>query len=172
MRRFAALLALALCIALPGSAFAATSKGDTLETLTVASTISMTVDASVTYSALQGNEYDANSTVTIVGSNNPTGLTITAKADPFVTGGGIVIPTTQRDFYCSNIPDDTSPLKCAAIGAQRGKFLDATTAVPIAGATHGIANQSVAIQMSIPAAQFTVGGTYTSAVHYTASTNP
>ena len=192
------LLTAALAAAIPAAALADSSSSDTTESLTVASTVSMTAQASATYalgdeSGDNGPDFAAHIVLTVLSSNNPSGITVSAKVDPFVTGGGINVATSRRitlldqiDCSASNqsIPPyvcPASPVPVAASGAALtkaftlapvGTFATSSTAVTVATATGPLANADLGTTFIVDADDFPVGGTYTSAVHWTTTTNP
>lgn len=179
-RRIAAAFLLVATLAAPSGVFASSSESSTSESLSVASTVSMTAPATATFVyspsgdiAPGGGQADFTyeATVTVIGSNNPTGVTLTAKVDPW-TQAGITIPTTKRfGYFASN----------AVPGATTGGLVNGTppgfawanssAVVTLASSTGPLANASTGIGFAVNASEFPVGGSYVSAVHYTTSTN-
>lgn len=184
-RRTIVLLALALSLALPASTFAASQSGDTPETLTVASTISATFPAAQTYHITDSNSTEftnpagslyetGDAFVTIIGSNNPTGVSISVSVDPWVGAGSITVPTSQR---LTSVSGDAAGSGAALTPTSpvikpAGTFASSSTVVTLATSTGPLAGRKVGVDYGVAVSQFTVGGDYTSAAHYTASTNP
>lgn len=177
VRKVAILLALALSLALPGSAFAATTSGTTNESLTVNATISATFPAATSY--VTGDFGGPNlyvtplAYVTIVGSNNPSGVTITAQAAVWSGPGSITVPTNKRQTALSNDAStgSGSPLTAASV-PQTGAFASTSTIVTLASSTGALAGRRIGVEWGVAQTEFTVAGTYNSSIAYVASTNP
>jgi hypothetical protein len=182
-RKVAILLALAVSLALPASAFAASTSGTTTENLTVNSTISATFPAATTYGPdgssgvfPTGVNYEtAEGLVTIIGSNNATGVTITAKADVYDGPGAIEVSQTERMGNVSGYSSTGSGASLDPVSGgslPTGSFATTNTAVTIASSTGPVAGRQVGINWAVAQSNFSVAGEYVSAIHYTASTNP
>jgi hypothetical protein len=178
--RLALALAVALTLAFPAGVFAASSNSDTAESLTVDSTISMTAPATATYVAFSaanspiiGSSYSYDATITVISSNNPSGLTVTATVEPWTTAGGINVPTTKRWTGLTNQSGGSgASLDVAAGNLPIGSFATSSTVKTLASATGPLAGRSFIASFAVNQSEFLVGGVYTSAAHYTATTNP
>jgi hypothetical protein len=178
-RKGLALLILAVALVAPTSAFAATDTGDTSESLTVASTVSMTVPATATFTTGGGDlvgdpsiDYSYDGSITIVSSNNPTGLDVTVKVDAWAGPGSITVPTTQRVASFGNDPAGSGALLDASGPHAAGSFASSSTVITVASATGALAGRKANVSYVVDGDQFFVGGLYTSAAHYTVTTRP
>lgn len=165
MRKLISVIALALSLALPSSALAATTSGTTSESLTLAASISMTVPASVTYAAQGGGTFLATVPITNVSTDNTTGLSIYGTFSTLT--GPATIAVTNRAFLhdggLGTIPDaSTTDLNYGDItDAGQGYLfvnLNAATA-PKSGSWSSLV-QNV-----------TAPGTYSGTITFTAATN-
>ena len=103
MRRFTVLLVLAFALALPAIASATEVGGSMNESFTLAApTISMTVPLGTVYTVSSDGIASGDFTLTDIGTNNTTGLTITARFSALsktLVGSEstpVTIPTTSR----------------------------------------------------------------------------
>jgi hypothetical protein len=198
IRKAIAAFLLIASLVFPTGVFAATSSSSTAESLSIASTVSMTAQASATYvlgdeDGANGPDWTGTMVLTVLSSNNPSGVTTSATVDPFATAGGINVATTQRltllqeldcaspnqvigVFTCPAAPAPVaasgSPLVKAGAQLPLGTFVDDLTSIDIAASTGPLANADLGIQFIIDADAFPVGGTYTSGAHWTTTTNP
>ncbi len=182
MRKHIALLTLAAVLAFPAATFAANSTSDTSESLSVASTISMIAPASATFTADPNTfgvaSYTYDATITVISSNNPSGLTVTAKVDTISTGGGVNVATNKRHLQLTDTAGQSgggpgSGATLDKVAASQGTpFATSNTSVTLATATGPLAGRQFTATYWVAQSEFLIGGTYTSAVHYTATTNP
>lgn len=162
-------LALIASLALPSGVFAASSGVTTESGISGPSvTISLVVPATATYS-LNPPDWTADEALTLINTNNPTGLTVSATVDPYVSGP-TTVPTTTRRTVNSNPTGGAGLTKGADIAA--GGFTNAATSKTIASSTVPVTNSAITVSMLVASASFTVPGSYTSAVHWTATANP
>ena len=128
-RSLAAGLALALALAVPGSALAAgVSQTSTVTESLAAYDIALTVPATGTYTQVAGAPgfYQYSLAVTAVSTNSPTGLTVKAKVSTLT--GPATVPTTDRQLAAST--GLSSGLTAAAPASTAyGAFADNTTQV-------------------------------------------
>jgi hypothetical protein len=178
IRKAIAGLLLVIALVFPTGAFAASSTSSTAESLSVASTVSMTAPATATYAANDdiGPNYFYGLNVTVIGSNNPTGVTTSATVDPWVGPGGITIPTTKRltiiNAIDSGVPASGAPLTPVVGTLPVGSFANAGDSHALAASTGPLANADFHTEFYVARSEFSVGGDYTSAVHWSTSTNP
>lgn len=176
-KRSLSLLLLTVALALPTSTFAASSSSDTSESLTVGATVSLTAPATASFvvdpSTFGPPAYTYDAFVTVISSNNPTGLKVTATVDPLVTAGSINVATSQRHLILTE--DSSTGSGAALTKSQAGDttpFATSSTVVELASATGPLAGRRVGVTYWIAKSDFLVGGDYSGAAHYVATTNP
>ena len=158
------ILAAVLALALPASAFAASTSSTVTESLTVAASISMTgIPASLDYgSSTAGTNVVAPEFTAAVSSNNASGWSVAVNATDLTNGGG-TIPATNRQYSMAG-SGYTATGGGSPVSYPGGDFVIANRATP------GSANVFVTSRISIPAAASP--GAYTGSAVFTASTNP
>ena len=180
IRNTFAAFALAASLLLPQVALAASSSGDTPETLAVAASISARFPLSATYSpndpdhlfSADNSFYITNEQVVeIVASNAPNGLTLSATAEDFT--GPVTVSVTNRQAIASGYSAIGSGAQLVPSGnPQPGDFATTSTVRILATADAPLLGRQVGFSWAAPKSAFPIAGTYTSMVHYTASTNP
>lgn len=164
-------LLLAASLALPTGAFAASTAGNTTETFTVAATISMTVPATSAWT-LQGAVYGSTAPVVLsnIGTNGGTGLTITVTVDAFSGAGSV--PTTARHMYFDAPTGAQAASLTKGADVAAGGFTNTSTSKTVASSTVALSGVSIGVNSDVQASLFPTAGSYTTAAHYTATTNP
>lgn len=108
IKRLVALITLGATLAFPVGVAAESDPAETTESLTVANTVSMTAQASTTYvlgdyDGTDGPDFAARAVLTVLSSNNPSGVNVTAQVDDYETAGSILVPTAKRQTLLDNI---------------------------------------------------------------------
>ena len=176
-RKVAVLLSLALTLAVPASALAAT-EGTTPEQVTINTTVSMVIPSLQTYvfESGTGQYATADATITVVSSNAPNGVTITADVAPYTrTVGSVIVPTTVRGSLWNDrgsLGGGTGDTLVPGADVPVGDWLTSATVKTVATSTAPMANRQVGVQHYFLPASFTQAGDYTSSVHYAVTTNP
>jgi hypothetical protein len=166
LRKGIALAILAASLALPTGVFAASSTGTTPETLAYVQTVALTAPASAAFLDVPANvRWESDESVTAISTNDPLGATITMTVDPLV--GPATIPTTQRGASSINGTGGVTGVPSAAIGF----FVSSATVKTIGTSSTVLTNGSVSLVQYVNESSFSVFGNYTSAAHYTATTN-
>ena len=175
IRKSIALVALAAALVFPTGVFAVSATGSTPEDgITGPSvTISLTAPASYTYvltSDVWKADYASPSQgITNVGTNNATGLTVTVKADAFTGDPTGSAPTTVRSVV---IGAGTGAPFVRGADIAAGGFVDANTSKVVLSTPIAASGGALGFVFSVPASAFTsIGATYTSAIHFTATSN-
>jgi len=163
MRRLATILTLAVALALPASTFAASSSGTTTESFSIASTISLTVPASITYAGSAADE--AADVALTAASDNPSGMSV--KVDVNVNGAGKIVDSTR------SISSITVTGATAGIGTSSWPegYIVAGTPAQIISSTNAEPGFSATVPFHVDASGY-VPGSYTGSLSFVASTNP
>ncbi len=170
-RTAATIAALALTIALPASAFAATTYTAN-ETLVVSSTLAITgAPVSIDYGSGLGGASKTGQTLVVTGStNNASGLTFRLAASNLTTGGGATIPSTARQFKASLA---TSPAPAgASILAYATKTAYSGTTTDFAQSTVPTTGLVVNVEPSLTIPADALAGTYTGQVTISVADRP
>jgi hypothetical protein len=159
-------------LALPAGAFAASTSSSTTESFTVAATISLTAPATSAWAFSAGPPtiYGTVSPEALSGisTNNGTGLTISVTVDAFT--GPATVATTVRHMYLDTPTGGAGLTKGADVAA--GGFTNSTTSKTVASSTVPVTNSAIGVNYDAASSNFTAAGTYNSASHFTATTNP
>lgn len=166
------LIGLALALALPGAALAASQSSTAAESLTVGSQVSVTnVPTSLAYgSTIGGATLSANLNVEM-STNHPTGVTLTLDASALSrTGGGGSIPSTNRLFtFTRNNSPFPSGISDTHVNGSEWSYTGSPTAIASSSGPIGPANYAVVSKIFIPADA--VPGDYAGTLTFTVATN-
>jgi hypothetical protein len=159
IRKGIALLVLAATLAFPVSTFAVSASASTDESLTVATLITLTVPASVTYT---GPVTDKTVTIAaiVTSTTNPTGLALSVSSN--AAGSGLIDPATRwadTPAVTGNLTAWASPL---ALGSFPGGGNIATSASSGSGTASSVFHVN---------ANAYAPGVYTGTLTFTATTN-
>lgn len=167
-RRVSAILTLAFALALPGSAFAATTSSTVTESVTAAAAVSMTVPASITYT-MSGKVASGNIAITAITSTF-TAANTTVSVTPNGAGGSnfdyakrSITTTGTGGWTFTNIASGCNVSTGSGCGSGANSWSSAT-AKTIASVTGDVSSGSLDVASSI---YIPAPGSYTGTLQFT-----